>query len=134
MPARISALVVAGGRRRRSTIPSRSSGASSTASRPRSRRPSATRRRIAGREVDVVHVVGGGSQNALLCQLTADALGRPVVAGPVEATAIGNLLVQARAHGQLAGGLEDLRAVVRRSADTRRYDPRPARRERMISA
>jgi rhamnulokinase len=90
--------------------------------------------RIAGRDVDVVHVVGGGSQNTLLCQLTADALGLPVVAGPVEATAIGNLLVQARAHGMLAGGLADLRAVVRRSADTRRYEPRTTRKERMISA
>ena len=54
---------------------------------------------LTGRDVDVVHVVGGGSQNALLCQLTADACGVPVVAGPVEATALGNVLVQARAAG-----------------------------------
>ena len=53
--------------------------------------------RLAGRDVDVVHLVGGGSRNDLLCQLTADACGLPVVAGPVEATAIGNVLVQARA-------------------------------------
>ena len=54
---------------------------------------------LTGRDVDVVHVVGGGAQNALLCQLTADACGLPVVAGPVEATALGNVLVQARAFG-----------------------------------
>jgi rhamnulokinase len=54
---------------------------------------------LTGRDVDVVHVVGGGSQNALLCELTAGACGRPVVAGPVEATALGNVLVQARAAG-----------------------------------
>jgi rhamnulokinase len=79
---------------------------------------------LTGREVDVVHVVGGGSQNALLCQLTADACGRPVVAGPVEATALGNVLVQARAHGALTGSLEDLRAVVAASTDLTRYEPR----------
>ena len=52
--------------------------------------------------VDVVHVVGGGARNELLCQLTADACGLPVVAGPVEATALGNVLVQARALGAVA--------------------------------
>ncbi|NGO71384.1 rhamnulokinase [Streptomyces boncukensis] len=56
-------------------------------------------RRLAGREVDVVHMVGGGVRNALLCQLTADACGLPVVAGPAEAAALGNVLVQARAAG-----------------------------------
>jgi rhamnulokinase len=54
---------------------------------------------IIGREVGVVHVVGGGVRNELLCQLTADAARRPVVAGPVEATALGNLMVQAYARG-----------------------------------
>ena len=82
--------------------------------------------RISGRTAEVVHVVGGGSQNTLLCQLTADAAGVPVIAGPVEATAIGNLLVQARAHGMIAGGLEDLRAIVRRSSELRRFEPRAA--------
>ena len=54
---------------------------------------------LTGRDVDIVHVVGGGAQNALLCQLTADACGLPVLAGPVEATALGNVVVQARAFG-----------------------------------
>ncbi|HEU5151888.1 MAG TPA: FGGY-family carbohydrate kinase [Iamia sp.] len=79
---------------------------------------------LTGRPVDVVHVVGGGSQNALLCQLTADACHRPVVAGPVEATALGNVLVQARAHGALSGTLEDLRAVVAASTPLRTFHPR----------
>jgi rhamnulokinase len=79
--------------------------------------------RLSGRDVGVVHLVGGGAQNALLCQLTADACGRPVLAGPVEATALGNVLVQARAHGTLRGSLEDLRALVRRTCDLVRYEP-----------
>jgi rhamnulokinase len=79
---------------------------------------------LSGREVSVVHIVGGGSQNALLCQRTADALELPVVAGPVEATAIGNLLVQARAVGILRGDLETLRALVRESQEVRKYVPR----------
>src|SRR5690606_12783675 len=61
---------------------------------------------LSGKRVAVVHIVGGGSQNELLCQLTADRLGRPVLAGPVEATAIGNVLVQARAQGLVSGSLE----------------------------
>ena len=82
--------------------------------------------RLTGRKVKVVHVVGGGSQNTLLCQLTADAAGLPVVAGPVEATALGNVLVQARAHGMVDGDIDDLRALVRRTQDVRRYEPRAA--------
>jgi rhamnulokinase len=73
--------------------------------------------------VRTVHVVGGGSQNALLCRLTAEATGLPVVAGPVEATAIGNVLVQARAHGLVTGDLEALRALVTRSFPVERYEP-----------
>ena len=71
-----------------------------------------------------MHLVGGGARNALLCQLTADAAGRPVLAGPVEATALGNLLVQARTHGALDGDLAALRARVRATTRLERYDPR----------
>lgn len=79
--------------------------------------------RLAGRMADVVHVVGGGSQNTLLCQLTANATGRPVIAGPVEATALGNVLVQARAAGAAAGGLPQLRGIIRAGTSLRRYEP-----------
>jgi rhamnulokinase len=82
--------------------------------------------RVTGREVDVVHVIGGGARNRLLCELTADVLGRPVLAGPVEATAMGNVLVQARAAGEL-GSLGDLRAVATASADPETFEPRPER-------
>jgi rhamnulokinase len=77
---------------------------------------------LVGRKMEVIHVVGGGSQNSLLCQLTADACNRPVRAGPVEATAIGNLLVQALALG-LVGSLAQAREVVRRSFEVRAYAP-----------
>lgn len=83
-------------------------------------------RELSGKRVQVIHIVGGGSQNALLCQLTADATGLPVVAGPVEATALGNVLVQARAAGILSGGLETLREVVRASQQPMEYLPVPA--------
>ncbi|MGE3288042.1 MAG: rhamnulokinase family protein [Pseudonocardia sp.] len=78
---------------------------------------------LSGRDVDVVHVVGGGARNALLCRLTADACGLPVVAGPVEAAAYGNALVQARALGVLPGGLAELRGVLRTGIDLARYEP-----------
>lgn len=82
---------------------------------------------LAGREVDVVHLVGGGALNALLCQATADRVGLPVLAGPVEATALGNVLVQARALGWLGDDvtLDDLRARVARAHSPRRFDPHP---------
>lgn len=79
---------------------------------------------VSGREVSVVHMVGGGTRNRLLCQATADATGLPVVAGPAEATALGNLAVQARAIGALPGGLAELRDVVRASSELVRYEPR----------
>jgi rhamnulokinase len=80
--------------------------------------------RLAGRHVEVVHLVGGGAQNDLLCQLTANACGLPVVAGPVEATALGNIVVQARTFGQANGSLESLRALVRSTQPLRRFEPR----------
>ena len=78
---------------------------------------------LSGREVDIVHVVGGGARNALLCQLTADACGLPVVAGPVEATALGNVLVQARALGAVRGGLPEMRTLLRATQPLTRYEP-----------
>jgi len=78
---------------------------------------------VSGHQVEVLHVVGGGCQNKLLCQFTADACGIPVVAGPVEATAIGNLLTQAMGVG-LVKTLADAREVVRRSFEVHTYEPR----------
>jgi rhamnulokinase len=79
--------------------------------------------RLADREVGVIHLVGGGALNSLLCQLVADRSGMPVLAGPVEATALGNVLVQARALG-LGGELEQLRALVAKAYPLQRYEPR----------
>jgi sugar (pentulose or hexulose) kinase len=78
--------------------------------------------RVSGLKIGTVHIVGGGSNNRLLCQMTADACGRAVVAGPVEATAIGNLLVQAMALG-LISNLEQARDVARGSVALQRYEP-----------
>jgi rhamnulokinase len=81
--------------------------------------------RIAGlihTEPEVIHMVGGGARNELLCRMTADAAARPVVAGPSEATAIGNLLVQAKAAGRI-GSLPELRQIVRSNVAPVRYEP-----------
>jgi len=78
---------------------------------------------ILGRKIDVIHIVGGGVQNELLNQMTADACARTVIAGPVEATAIGNVLVQAMATGDVKS-LDEARAIVRESFDVKRYEPR----------
>jgi rhamnulokinase len=78
--------------------------------------------RASAREVEVVHVIGGGARNELLCRLTADLLGRRVLAGPVEATALGNVLMQARAVGEL-GSLAEIRAVAAASAEPTVYEP-----------
>ncbi|MGN6221740.1 MAG: rhamnulokinase [Microbacterium sp.] len=85
----------------------------------------ATAAHLTGRDVDVIHIVGGGALNRLLCQATADRSGLPVLAGPVEATALGNVLVQARAHGWFGpdATLEDLRRVVAASTSPERYEP-----------
>ena len=75
-------------------------------------------------QVRAIHVVGGGSQNTLLCQLTSDRAAIPVIAGPVEATALGNLLVQARTHGVVSGDLAALRERIRTTVTLTRYEPR----------
>jgi rhamnulokinase len=75
-----------------------------------------------GRRISVVHVIGGGMQNELLCQFGADAMQRPVVAGPIEATAMGNILMQALALGYI-GSLTEGRTAVRRSFEVRTYEP-----------
>jgi rhamnulokinase len=80
---------------------------------------------LMGHRVEVIHVVGGGSRNALLCQFTADACDRIVRAGPVEATAIGNVLVQMVACGEL-GSMDEARAVVQQSFPIIAYQPREA--------
>jgi rhamnulokinase len=76
-----------------------------------------------GTTIRTIHVVGGGAKNALLCQFTADACARPVHAGPIEATAIGNILMQALGRGRL-GSIAELRAVVARSFPVTIYEPR----------
>jgi rhamnulokinase len=82
-----------------------------------------TAENLSGLAVDTIHIVGGGSQAELLCQETANHSGRPVVAGPVEATALGNLLVQARSHGALSGGLDDVRLALAAHTPLMRYEP-----------
>ncbi|MGW7066166.1 rhamnulokinase [Streptomyces sp. NPDC054855] len=79
--------------------------------------------RLADRSVDVVHIVGGGARNALLCQLTADACGLPVIAGPAEAAALGNVLVQARSHGLVGDDRHEMRALLSRTQHLTRYEP-----------
>jgi rhamnulokinase len=80
---------------------------------------------LTGNTMEVIHIVGGGSQSKLLNQFTADACQRPVVAGPVEATAMGNLLVQIRASGELSS-LAEMREVIRNSSDVTVYQPKRA--------
>jgi rhamnulokinase len=75
-----------------------------------------------GHRLDPLHIVGGGTKNKLLNQFAANATARPVIAGPVEATAIGNILVQAVALGELSS-LDEARAVVRASFEVTRYEP-----------
>jgi rhamnulokinase len=77
---------------------------------------------ITGRKPARLHIVGGGSRNELLCRFAADACGIEVVAGPVEATALGNVLLQAIAAGRVADGAQ-ARELVRRSFEPKRYEP-----------
>jgi rhamnulokinase len=83
--------------------------------------------RLSGSKINMVHIVGGGSQNTLLCQLTANCTGRRVLAGPVEATAIGNVLIQGRAAGLVDGELSELRALVARTFPLAEYQPQSLR-------
>src|SRR5439155_15321067 len=87
------------------------------------RRTLARLEEILGKRIETIHIVGGGSRNELLNQMTADACGRTVIAGPVEATAIGNILVQAIGIGRIKS-LGDAREIVRNSFEVKRYEPR----------
>jgi rhamnulokinase len=77
---------------------------------------------LTGNSIEVIHIVGGGSKSEILNQFTADACQRPVLSGPVEATALGNLLVQVRSSGELSS-LADMRAVVRKSSEVATFEP-----------
>jgi rhamnulokinase len=78
---------------------------------------------LTGTPVRTIHIVGGGTQNRQLCQMTADACQRPVLAGPVEATAIGNVMMQAIAQGDV-GSIEQAREIIGASFPLDRYAPR----------
>jgi rhamnulokinase len=81
---------------------------------------------VTGIRVDAVHIVGGGAMNDVLCQLTADACGVPVHAGPVEAAAIGNALMQLRGLGVVEADLGAMRRLVASSFPTTLFEPRSA--------
>jgi rhamnulokinase len=83
-------------------------------------------RDVVGHDIEIIHIVGGGARNELLCQMTADASQRPVIAGPSEATTMGNLVAQAIATGHLTS-LEEGRRLIRRSSDLKRYEPSNSR-------
>jgi rhamnulokinase len=80
---------------------------------------------VSGKRVEVIHIVGGGSRNTLLNQFTADACNRPVLAGPVEATLLGNVLMQARACSEI-DSLAELRSIVRNSCEIQAFIPKPS--------
>ena len=80
---------------------------------------------LSGRRIEVIHIVGGGSKNTLLNQFVADCTGRRVIAGPGEATAIGNILVQALGAGELKN-LDEVRQVVRNSFELTTVNPSPS--------
>ena len=83
--------------------------------------------RLSGSTIEAIHVVGGGSRNTLLCQLTADITRREVIAGPAEASALGNVLVQAVALGHISGE-DEMREIARASVSVDRYLPAAAGR------
>jgi sugar (pentulose or hexulose) kinase len=77
---------------------------------------------ITGKKIETLHIVGGGIQNELLCQFTSNALGKKVITGPIEATASGNILMQARAMGQIRT-LVKAREIIRNSFELKQYQP-----------
>ncbi len=83
-------------------------------------------REVSGRQINTIHIIGGGTRNKMLCQFTANATGRKVVTGPAEGTAAGNILMQAMACGQV-GSLEEIRSIVKNSFDPEYYHPEDAR-------
>jgi rhamnulokinase len=80
---------------------------------------------LTGGTIQAIHIVGGGSQNRLLCEMTASACGRPVLAGPVEATALGNVAMQAIALGDIAS-VTEARELIGASFPVRSYEPQSA--------
>ncbi len=80
---------------------------------------------VTGDAIEIMHIVGGGIQNELLCQFTANALGKKVITGPIEATASGNILMQAKATGQIKT-LSEARKIVRNSFEVKEYQPQDA--------
>jgi rhamnulokinase len=79
-------------------------------------------KQISNRKIGRLHIIGGGSQNWMLCQFTADATGLPVVAGPAEGTALGNVMVQAMAHGMVQS-LTEIRRMIRNSFEFKEFIP-----------
>jgi rhamnulokinase len=79
------------------------------------------------KKINTIHIIGGGSKNRLLCQLTANATGKNVITGPSEGTAAGNILMQAMAHGS-AGSSEEIREIVKNSFDLEYYEPEESRK------
>ncbi|MEX0742325.1 MAG: FGGY-family carbohydrate kinase, partial [Phycisphaeraceae bacterium] len=77
---------------------------------------------VLDRKIEVLHVVGGGGKNELLNQMTADAIARPTIVGPYEATGVGNVLVQAMGAGDVQD-LAEMRQIVRASFSPKRYEP-----------
>ena len=77
---------------------------------------------MTGNSIDILHIVGGSIQNELLCPFTANALGKKVITGPIEGTAIGNILMQAKAAGQI-DSLSQARKILRNSIEIKEYEP-----------